>query len=201
MSILRSVWGVEAQRRRDPRTGATYLLPYRPTDPAPPYPPGSRGRIHVIGGGGAAAPILRELVDAGWSVSAGILPLLDTDAEASEELGVPFVAEIPFAPIGEEARARLREQLADARAIVVAPIAVGPSNLANLEELKGRAGRVPVLFVETDAFATRDFTGGVAAGVRAELLGDGAEVVPGADALLRRLATLPEIGPALTPAT
>ncbi len=45
--ILRSVWGVDAERRRDSRTGATYLVPYRPAAATPPYPPGSRGPVHV----------------------------------------------------------------------------------------------------------------------------------------------------------
>jgi iron complex transport system ATP-binding protein len=188
--ILRTVWGVEAERRRDPRTGATYLVPYRPSESPSLYPPGSRGRVHVIGGGGAASPLLRALVDAGWSVSAGILPLLDSDAEAAEELGVPFVPEIPFSPIGEEARIRQRARLAEVQAIVVAPIVVGPSNAANLEELRGWPARTPVLFVETGAFEVRDFTGGAAGRTRAELLNEGAEIVPDVGELLRRLEAL-----------
>lgn len=198
--LLRSVWGVDAERRRDPRTGATYLLPYRPAEAMAPYPPGARGRVHVIGGGGAAAPLLRQLVDAGWSVSAGVLPLLDSDAEAADELGVPYVAEIPFAPIGEEALQQLHEQLAAVRAIVVAPIAVGPSNLANLQALRGWAARALVLFVEPGPFEGRDFTGGAAARLRTELLQEGAVTVPDGPELLRRLAALPST-PGATPAT
>ncbi len=200
-TILRTVWGVESQRRRDPRTGAAYLVPYRPSDPSSPFPPGSRGRLHVIGGGGAAAGILHGLVDAGWSVTAGVLPLLDSDAEAADELGVPYVPEIPFAPIGDEARARLRDLLAQAQAIVVAPIAVGPSNLANLQELRAATPRAPILFVEPGPFADRDFTGGAATALRAQLLAEGAETVADVPALLRRLSALPGAAPAATIAT
>ncbi len=206
VGVLRAVWGVEAERRRDPRTGATYLVPYGPSVPASVRPAGSRGPIHIIGGGGAAVPILHRLSEAGWSLSAGVLPLLDSDAEAADELGVPFVPEIPFAPIGEEAQARLRERLGEARAIVVAPIAVGPSNLANLEALRGWPSRVPVLFVETDPFDRRDFTGGAAARVRADLLEEGAYVVADVNELLRRLDGLsmgaaPVRPPTITSAT
>ncbi|MCI4329123.1 MAG: ATP-binding cassette domain-containing protein, partial [Thermoplasmata archaeon] len=120
--LLRHVWGVEAERRRDPRTGETYLVPYRPVDPTPgPGASPGRGPVHVIGGGGAAAPLLRRLWNDGWSVTVGVVPLLDSDTETAEELGIPFVAELPFAPVGAESRDRNRRLLDLARAIVVGP--------------------------------------------------------------------------------
>jgi iron complex transport system ATP-binding protein len=174
--LLRTVWGVDAELRRDPRTGQPYLLPRRTLEP--PRPAAASGTpapiVHVVGGGGAAAPILRDLFAAGYTLTAGALPLLDSDAETADELGVPFAAEVPFAPLGEEARARHRALLAAAATIVVAPFAVGPSNLANLEDLEGWAPRTPVVLLGGSPAVGRDFTDGRATRAWERLVAEGA---------------------------
>ena len=189
-SLLREVWGVDADLRQDPRTGQPYLLPRRLTAASG----GAlsrgvrRGPVHVVGGGGSAAPLLRVLAEEGYAITAGALPLLDSDGEACEELGIPYVAEIPFAPLSEEVRARHRVMLDAARAIVVAPFPVGPTNLANLEDLAGRPRTMPVLLVAPRAGVERDFTGGVATRRLAELAAEGALVVPDVPTLRQVLA-------------
>ena len=187
--LLREVWGVDADLKRDPRTGQTYLLPRRLSDATRDGIARGirRGPVHVVGGGGAAGPILRALTDEQYAVTAGALPLLDSDGETCEELGVPYVAEIPFAPLSDEVRSRHRAMLDGARAIVVAPFAVGPANVANLEDLLGRAARVPVLLVAPAAGFTRDFTGGRATELIQQLGEEGARTVPDMTALLRAL--------------
>jgi cobalamin transport system ATP-binding protein len=189
--LLREVWGVDADLKRDPRTGQTYLLPRRLTDATRGgIARGTRrGPVHVVGGGGAAGPILRALADEMYAVTAGALPLLDSDAETCEELGVPYVAEIPFAPLSDEVRARHRAMLDAAVAIVVAPFPVGPTNLANLEDLVGRAGTRPLLIIVPPTEAPRDFTGGAATRLLAQLAHEGALEVPDAPAALRVLST------------
>ncbi|HTZ61979.1 MAG TPA: ABC transporter ATP-binding protein [Thermoplasmata archaeon] len=161
--LLARVWGVAADLRRDPRSGAPYLLPHRnlPAGGSPPVPPAA-GPIHVLGGGGSASPALRLLADQGFELTAGALHLLDSDSETAEALGVPAAIEVPFAPLGEEARGRNRGLLTAARAIVVAPFAVGPSNVANLEDLLPFAGRVPILVLPRPAGSRWDFTSGEA---------------------------------------
>jgi len=191
--LLARVWGVVADLRRDPRTGAPYLLPHRLVTPA-----GAgtgtllgRGPVHVVGGGGAAAPYLHALVDAGYRVTAGVLHLLDSDLEAAESLGVLTAVEVPFAPIGDETRERLRSLLRAATAIVVAPFPVGPSNLPNLEELRSSLGHVPVFLVARPAGEEWDFTGGRARAVEEELRERGARTISGASDLIAALAALP----------
>jgi len=168
--LLARVWGVAADLRRDPRTGAPYLLPHRnlPGPDAPTAPSGA-GPVHVVGGGGAASPALRLLADRGFDLTAGALHLLDTDSETAEALGVPVAIEVPFAPLGPEVRERNRRLLATARAIVVAPFAVGPSNVANLEDLLPFAGRVPIVVLVRATDGRWDFTGGTATAVLDEL--------------------------------
>lgn len=177
--LLRDVWGVDVELRRDLRSGRPFLLPRLPED-APGEAPAERsgrGPIHVIGGGGAAAPLLHALVEEGWQVTCGAVPLLDSDAEAAQELGLRFSAEIPFSPMGEETCARTRGLLREARVVVVAPTAFGPGNVANLELLLERGRPQEVIFVQGSA--PFDFTGGKATTIRESLLRSGAIQVRG----------------------
>lgn len=186
--MLRRVWGVAAELRKDPRTGTPFLIPYPLPVPRSADALSARaGTIHVVGGGGAAGPYLRALTDAGYVLSAGALHLLDSDSETAGSLGLPVVEELPFAPLSEEVRRRNRELLDRASRIVAAPFAVGPSNLANLEDLLPYAPRKPVYLVATPPIAQRDFADGAATRCYAELLGQGAKEVAGVEELLEEL--------------
>ncbi len=197
--LLERVWGVVAVLRREPRSGVPYLVPFRPGPAPPPVGTLGPGPIHVVGGGGAASPVLRALVDAGYRVTAGVLNLLDTDQETARELGVPTVVEAPFAPISEEARAANREFLGRARAIVVAPFPTGHSNVGNLEAILPYVGPVPVWLLARGPAEGWDFTGGAGARALEALRRAGATEVGTVPDLLRecaaRLAS-PPVAPA-----
>lgn len=185
VDLLARVWGISADLRRDPLSGAPYLIPQHLLSASPPAKDGRiGGPIHVVGGGGAAGPILRALTDEGYRASAGVLPLLDSDAETAEALALPVAIEVPFAPLGEEARARNRALLAGARAIVVAPFAVGPSNLANLEDVRPFVPKTPTFLLSRPPIGERDFCDGRAVRTYRELLDAGATEVPDGNALL-----------------
>ena len=186
--LVARVWGVAADLEVDRRTGLPYLIPHQltvaiPRDPVSPL----AGPVHVVGGGGAAAHWLRRLSDEGYRLTAGALPLLDTDAEVAEALGIPSAIEGPFAPLGEAVREQHRRLLEGARAIVVAPFAVGPSNLANLEDLQEFVTRVPTFLLSVPSIGERDFAGGRAEAVYRELIGRGAREVADQPALLGSL--------------
>ena len=169
--LLARVWGVAADLRKDPRTGVPYLLPHSVlAGRGAADPTGGFGPVHVVGGGGAAGPLLRALTEAGYSVTTGALHLLDSDSELAEALRVPVVVEVPFAPLSSEVREQHRAFLASARAVVVAPFAVGPSNLANVEDVLPVVARTPTWVVVEPPIAGRDFTGGRASEVIRELL-------------------------------
>jgi cobalamin transport system ATP-binding protein len=190
-ALLRRVWGIDAERRTDRRTGRPFLLPHLAVpSPAGVDPSSGYGPVHVIGGGGAASGILHQLYDAGFTLTAGVLHLLDSDAEAAASLGIPFAAEVPFSPIGEESRAQLQALLAAARAIVVAPFWIGPSNLANLEELRPHTRTKPVFLIDPDGAPSRDSSGGAATEVTHALLAEGARAVPDEETLFRELRAL-----------
>ncbi|MCI4349374.1 MAG: ABC transporter ATP-binding protein [Thermoplasmata archaeon] len=198
-ALLFEVWGILAEIRDDRRTGLPYLVPRLPspsTGPRQARPGGGFGPVHVVAGGGSGSGILRALVAEGYRVTAGALPMLDSDADTAAELDVPIAAEAPFAPLSEEVRARNRALLDASVAIVVAPFAVGPSNLANLEDLLGYAGRVPMFAVQGGRVAERDFSEGRATSMLQELLRNGAVETPSVGGLLeelRRLAKGPSV--------
>jgi cobalamin transport system ATP-binding protein len=185
--LLRDVWGVDAELRSDPASGQPYLIP-RLARRQPRPVRGDRGPVHVVGGGGTATPVLRALFAGGWRTTAGVLPLFDTDTETARALGTPTVVGLPFAPIAPDRREAVRPLLHRAVAVVVAPIPVGPANLANLEELEALdPGRIPLLLLEPDGWAGRDFTGGAATAVRDRLRARGARAVASVAEVLRAL--------------
>jgi iron complex transport system ATP-binding protein len=177
--LLARVWGIDAELRQDAGSGLPYLLPRL----APPAPPGTAPgpRVHVVAGGGSGASLVRHLVDAGYDVSVGVVPLFDTDATVAQELGVPAALELPFAPIGEEALRRFDALVDGARAVVVAPFPVGPSNVANLTRLGGRAGGPPVLLLPQPPNVRWDYADGAGEAARDALRARGAIEVAGED--------------------
>jgi iron complex transport system ATP-binding protein len=204
-TLLRDVWGVTADLRRDARTGLPFLVPRLPPAPARTDGPsgGRPGPIHVIGGGGAAVGTFQRLIDEGYRVTAGALNLLDSDSEAAQALGIPFAVELPFAPLSEEVRAENRRLMGEAQTIVVTPFAVGPSNLGNLEDVARLGpGAPPVVLFMQPPWKDRDFTGGRVTPIVGELLAHGA--TPVADvgelvAALRAAAPRPRPGAAPVP--
>ncbi|MDE2046352.1 MAG: ABC transporter ATP-binding protein [Thermoplasmata archaeon] len=188
-SLLRQVWGVEAELRRGTRERVPYLIPRLPPVEGPTPEKGARGRrVHVVAGGGSGQEILRRLFDAGYDLTVGALPLFDSDSELAEELGLPLVLEVPFAPLSAETLARLATLLSRAEFVVVAAFPVGPTNLANLEavERTGEAGRV--LLMAQRGEPPWDYTGGRATAVRARLLRAGARELTGTSELLGALS-------------
>lgn len=187
--LLAEVWGVDAELRLDPASGLPFLLPRRLIRAPTPGRRGSAGGpVHVVGGGGSAAPILRALTDAGFEVTTGALHLLDSDAETAEALGIVAAVEAPFAPLGPDARARNRELLAQARLIVVAPFPVGPSNLANLEDVRGFVPATPTFLLDSPG-ARLDFAGGAGTAAREALVAEGAQRVPDLATALSRISS------------
>jgi len=198
--LLAEIWGVVAEMRRDPRSGLPYLIPQLPIRPSEPARPHRGFRVHVVGGGGSGAALVRAAIERGWDVSAGVLPLFDTDSELVREFGVPAAFELPFAPIGPDALRRLDALLGTADAIVIAPFPVGPTNLANLEHLVAWTRRRPILLVDHPTGERWDYAAGRAEAVRAELLAAGALSVPDLAAALAWLSARSG-RPAAAPAT
>lgn len=187
-ALLQQVWGVQAELRMDVRDHVPYLIPRLP-EPALTSRPVVGRRVHVVAGGGSGREVLRLLYDAGYDLTAGALPLFDSDSVLAEELGVPSVLEIPFAPLSEETGAKTLSLLRRADVVVVAAFPVGPSNVGNLEAVAALDGSKPVFLLRQTSGLSWDFTGGFATRLRARVLSQGGTEVLGAAQLLEKLGS------------
>jgi iron complex transport system ATP-binding protein len=184
-SLLARVFGLEAWVRVNPVTGRPHVLPR--TRQHVEAGAGSGRRVHVVCGGGTGAAWIGALARAGWHVSVGVVHLLDSDEEVAQELSAEVISEAPFTPISEESLQLLRDALAKAEAIVVAPVAFGHGNLANLQavvEAQGAGKRV--LLADCD-WPERDFTGGQALQLIEQLQANGAQQVATPEEAVARL--------------
>jgi len=135
--IVEAVYGVRAYLHK--HAGRTYLT-------FSPRLRGERlGRVHLVCGGGTGAGLMRELVDAGYDVSAGVLNALDTDEETGSELGLSMAVEAPFSPVGDESHALNLELMRTADLVMLAAVPVSHGNARNIEAvLEAAAAGTPV---------------------------------------------------------
>jgi iron complex transport system ATP-binding protein len=160
--IVEAVYGVRAYLHR--HAGRTYLT-------FSPRPRAERlGRVHLVCGGGTGSGLMRELVDAGYDVTAGVLNALDTDEETGRELGLQMVVEAPFSPVGDEAHAENLALMGTADLVMVAAVPVSRGNALNIEAvLEVLRGGAPV-------WADAAVLEGDFAGVTEQLAAAGAEL-------------------------
>ncbi len=181
---IREVFGMEMLVRPHPLTGRPYVLPvYMHRSGA-----GANRRVHVVCGGGTGSDILHLLHTALFTVTCGVLNILDTDYGTAMHLGLPCVAEPPFHGITPGSLSRLRECLESAETVIVTAMPIGRGNLDNLRVLLDYPAK-PVIFYARDRTARmEDYTGGEAGAVLTELEARGALRVEGAEGLLARLS-------------
>ncbi|MEI6451644.1 MAG: ABC transporter ATP-binding protein [Actinomycetes bacterium] len=148
--VVEAVYGVRAYLHK--HAGRTFLT-------FSPRLRGERlGRVHLVCGGGTGAGLMRELVDAGYDVSAGVLNALDTDEETGSELGLSMAVEAPFSPVGDEAHAENLELMRSADLVMLAAVPVSHGNARNIEAvLEAAAAGTPVWAVR--GVLDEDFTG------------------------------------------
>lgn len=188
--LVAHAFGLAVQVRRHPETGLPYVLPVaiagREPGRSARLRAAARDRLHVICGGGSGERLLPALYRLGYTLSVGVVNLLDSDQALAERLGLDVVVEAPFSPVGAEARAALEHRLAAAAAVVVADVAWGTGNVENLRALAAQAEGRRIFLVEEGAIGSRDFTGGEATALWERLRAAGAETLS-ARALLERL--------------
>jgi len=138
----------------------------------------SKPKIHVIGGGGTAAPVLAKLVRSGYALSCGVLNDGDADQEVADALDVPHVCQQLFAQIAPESHASHIELMRAADIVILTDVAVGHGNIANIEVALAAASEGKfVIAIKPDLIAERDFTDGRATDIIKKLLALGARSV------------------------
>jgi len=180
--ILEAVYGVRAYLHR--HAGRTYLTF------SPRLRGERRGRVHLVCGGGTGAGLMRELVDAGYEVSAGVLNALDTDEETGRELGLQMAVEAPFSPLGDEAHAENLALMSAAELVIITAVPVSHGNARNIVAAREvLASGIPV-WADEGVLAS-DFSGATAG-----LADAGVRFFPGTAALLEAVHARVERTPA-----
>lgn len=156
---IKSVFRVDAIVRKSLVTNSLYILPLSPQK----ISPSKHCSIHLICGAGTGTSIMKALVDEGYSVTAGVLNLLDSDFETCELLKIPAVTEAPFSPITDKAHRENLDFIGKASIVVLTSVPFGYGNLRNLEAvLEGMKLGIPTYVIDEVPIDSRDFTGGKA---------------------------------------
>jgi iron complex transport system ATP-binding protein len=131
---------------------------------------------------------MKALLDEGYSVTAGVLNVLDTDFETAQFLKIPVASEAPFSPITEKTHKDNLAMIEKASVVVVTSVPFGFGNLQNLEAALASLERgVPTFVIDEVPIESRDFTKGKAKALLAELKNKGAVFVKDQTELLSLL--------------
>lgn len=131
-------------------------------------------RIHVIGGGGSAAGVLRQTYEQGYYVSAGVFFHGDSDISAAEVFGIEHLVEKPFSEISKEMYTDNILFIKNADLTILCNMPFGIQNLRNLEAAKYAK---KLVIIEDDLPEIRDFTDGQASTIYKELKNNAAAVI------------------------
>lgn len=116
-------------------------------------------KIHVIGGGGSASGVIRQLFEGGYDITAGVFSHGDSDLGCADIYGVRTVACQPFSEIDEAAMKENIELIRAADMTILCNMPFGQQNMRNLEAASNAA---KLVIIEDENPQNRDFTGGEA---------------------------------------
>jgi len=171
---IKTVFKVDCIVKKSPVTNSLYIIPLSIQKNVP----CKKCAIHVIAGAGTGTLIMKALVDEGYTVTAGVLNMLDTDYETTELLKIPSVTEAPFSPITEQSKKANLDLINKAAIVVMTSVPFGFGNLSNLEAaMEAVKNGVKTYVIDEVPIETRDFTGGKAAAMLKELKDCGAVFV------------------------
>ncbi|WP_248897156.1 ATP-binding cassette domain-containing protein [Haloplanus halobius] len=125
------------------------------------------GRVHVVGGGGSATPLLHRLAAAGFDLSVGAVGTADPDAETARALDGDLVTVPPYAPVDAETADAVAERIRRADAVVVADVPLATGNLPTLTAVADAA--TPTVVVDGRPLAERNTAGAAGERVHAAL--------------------------------
>ena len=177
---IKSVFKVDAIVRKNAVTNSLYVTPLSPSKASPPR----NCSIHVVCGAGTGTVLMKVLLEEGYTVTTGVLNVLDTDFETAEFLNIPVISEAPFSPITEKSCKANFDLMTKAGFIVITSVPFGYGNLPNLESaLEAVKQGIPTYVIEEEPIESRDFTGGKATALMEELRKQGAVFIKHASEL------------------
>ncbi|HEX2944774.1 MAG TPA: ATP-binding cassette domain-containing protein [Clostridia bacterium] len=114
---------------------------------------------HVIGGGGSASAVIRQLFEGGYNVTAGVFAHGDSDLGCTDVFGVTTLVCQPFSEIDDETFQKNVELVRAADFTILCDMPFGQQNIKNL---KAAAYSENLIIIEDENPGNRDFTGGKA---------------------------------------
>jgi iron complex transport system ATP-binding protein len=181
---IKSVFNVDAIVKKHLVTNSMFVIPLSPQKASP----SRKCSIHLICGAGTGTTLMKVLLDEGYSVTAGVLNVLDTDFETAQFLKIPVTSEAPFSPITEKTHKANLAMISEASTVVLTSVPFGFGNLRNLEAAIVAVERgIPTFVIEEVPIERRDFTRGKAKVLLTELKNKGAEFVKNPNELLSLL--------------
>jgi iron complex transport system ATP-binding protein len=186
---VKKVFRVDAIVKKHPVTGTLHITPLS----APQNHQPKNLNIHIICGGGTGSTLMKTLTDEGYTVTAGVLHLLDTDYETAQLLKIQTTTEAPFSPITDESHKTNLALINKSNVVVIAPTQFGEGNLRNLEAAeKAQEKGIPIINLEENPIAERDFSKGKATNCLTKLKNNGAITAKNLNELLQLLSSLEE---------
>ena len=174
---IKKVFNSDIYVGKNPFTGKLYISPT--FNPVFDLPADTRGvKVHVIGGGGAASPIINLLYGRGYTVSCGVVNNFDTDLDTCQMLGISYVSEAPFSPISLYSQNKNLEFIKSSDMVILPEIEFGHGNFSNLVSVKEaqELGK-KVVIIEGKRIKDRDHTGGKAEKLYNKILANGAMTI------------------------
>jgi len=179
---IKDVYGITSFVKKHPVTDSVYVVPVSDTKKSYPH---SNFRVHVICGGGTGMALLYSLVKRKYSITCGVLNVLDTDHATAAELGIQIADEAPFSPITEKSYTNNLRLIKKADVVIVTDFHLGFGNLKNLKaaETALKLG-IKTIVLESSPITTRDFTNGEAQQLFEQLKRMGAVIVQNKEKIL-----------------
>jgi len=186
---IKSVFNVYAIVKKHLVTNSVFVIPMSPHKPHLT----TRCAVHLICGAGTGTALMRILLEEGYTVTAGVLNVLDTDFETAEFLKIPVTTEAPFSPITELSYKANIDMIRKASIVVLTSVPFGHGNIQNLKAAKQALDiGVPTFVIDEVPIDERDFTHGIAKALLMELKNRGASFVKSTNELLSLLSVSQE---------
>jgi iron complex transport system ATP-binding protein len=181
---IKNVFHIDAIVQKHLVTNSVFVIPLSPQKTSQ----SRKCSIHLICGAGTGTALMKVLLDEGYSVTAGVLNVLDTDFETAQFLKIPVTTEAPFSPITEKTHKDNLVMINKASTVVLTSVPFGFGNLQNLEAAREALERgIPTFVIDEIPVERRDFTQGKAKALLTELKNKGAEFVKDQNELLSLL--------------
>jgi iron complex transport system ATP-binding protein len=195
---LRNVFHSDVFVGKNPVTGKIYVSPvFDPSYGVQAYGKVSQEqkklKVHIIGGGGAASPLLNLLHHHGYQVSCGVVNAFDSDLHTCEMLDIPYIVEAPFSPISLNSQNKNLEFIKASDVVILPEVEFGNGNFSNLVSVKEALvmGK-RVIAVDGKNIDKRDHTGGKAGELYQKLISEGAKLANSNEQIFKLLKDLKE---------